>query len=171
MAFSCTYDNAVTNVGVDPNTPVELSDASALVNAANELKAYLNNQGGFNEHIITNVAWGGDPNVIDSDLVISLRTMLEEIDPTLTCSCNYVCSNDNECTCNSQGNTCTCVSESHCSGVCGCDYDCSCDHYCVCDTEGTNCTCVAEEHCYTVCACDYDCSCNNNCACDIVYTT
>lgn len=134
MAFSCTYDDAVTNVGVDPNTPVELSDASALVNAANELKAYLNTQGGFSEGITTNVAWGGDPNVIDSDLVISLRTMLEEIDPTSACGCNYVCSNDNECTCDTESSTCTCVAETHCNTVCACNYDCSCNNNCACNT-------------------------------------
>jgi len=126
--FNCTYDLEVTNLGVDPDTPVELSDAAALVNAANELKDYLNGKGGFNENITTNVAWGSDPNVIDSDLVQSLRSMLEEIDPTSACSCNYVCSNDNQCTCDTESTTCTCVAETHCSAVCSCNYVCSCNN-------------------------------------------
>ena len=119
MAFSCTYDSATTNLPISVGDLIENIDATTLVNAVTELKTYLNSQGGYSEGINNVINWGANANIIDHDLVNSVRSTVENIDATTYCTCNYVCSGDNICACNSQTSSCSCQSQSFCSPNCG----------------------------------------------------
>jgi len=167
MAFNCSYDSAVSNLPISAGYVVNDSEINTLINAVNELKNYLNNDGGFNAGISSSPAWGSS-TIIHNVAVASMRTVIEEIDPQTSCSCDYVCDSDQSCSCNSQYSTCSCEAETICSN------DCSCNH------QTTNCTCDSEVNCSndcscnhqtTTCSCDSERHCSPNCDCNNVYTS
>lgn len=167
MAFNCSYDNATTNLTISAGTLVENVEVGTLVNAVNELKTYLNNSGGFNAGLTETVTWGL-PTIIHHQVASSMRKLVDEIDPQTVCSCDYVCSSDNACACDTETSNCACESQT------------TCYPYCTCNSETNTCACEAESHCFpdcacnnvsTSCSCEAEYNCSPNCNCNSVYTT
>lgn len=133
MAFACTYDSAVTNVGLAQGSVIEQADINTLKSGVEELKAYLNGSGGY--AVGASAVISGATGVVSDEFINSMRTLIGQIDGTVCCSCNYVCSNDHYCACNTEYTVCSCQSQSVCSPNCGCNGDyvvaCSSNQGCV----------------------------------------
>jgi len=119
MAFDCNYDTALTDLYLDG--VIEKTEIEIIENAINELKTYLNDVNNYNANISDTVSWGLDASLIDHNLVGSTRELVDAIDPLEVCTCDVVCTNDNECACNAESNVCTCETVSHCSPDCNCN--------------------------------------------------
>jgi len=105
MAFTCPSDAALTALSISQGDIVTHSDVVTIANAINEIKNHMNNSSTGYNVTIGSVNWGSDSSIIDADIIMSVRSMIDDIDPTTVCTCNYVCSNDNQCSCNSQFTT------------------------------------------------------------------
>jgi|GEM_PF-6976456 len=121
MAFACTYDSAVTNVGLTQGSVVEAADVATLKNGVEELKTYLNGSGGYSAGATAVIS--GHTGIISDEFINSMRTLLGQLDGQTCCTCNYVCSNDHYCSCNTEYTVCSCEAQTVCSPNCGCNGD------------------------------------------------
>jgi len=119
MSFDCNLDSSISNLTVSGE--IEKTDLQLFEDAINELKIYLNDSANYNANITDVVSWGLDANRLDHNLILSIRQLIDDIDPLEVCTCDSVCTNDNECACDAESNVCTCETVSNCSPNCDCN--------------------------------------------------